>query len=49
MNFILWIAAVALVLYGLYRIFKMNDVAIGIVLVIVGLALGPGGYSIINR
>ncbi|GIG54446.1 GPGG-motif small membrane protein [Demequina activiva] len=42
---ILWILAVVLVVLGIVRIIQ-KDVLWGIVLIIVGLLIGPGGVSI---
>jgi hypothetical protein len=46
MILILWLIAVALVLYGLYTLFIQKNVLLGIVLIIIGLLIGPGGVSI---
>lgn len=43
--FILWIIAVILVIGGIVQLFK-GETLWGIVLIIVGFAVGPGGYSI---
>ncbi len=48
MGFILWLIAVALVIYGIITLIN-GSVLLGIVLIIVGLAVGPGGWSIFNR
>lgn len=45
MAFILWLIAVVLVVYGIFRAVR-GDVLIGILLVVVGLLVGPGGVSI---
>jgi hypothetical protein len=45
MNFILWLIAVVLVVVGIVLLFTGNIIA-GIVLIVVGLLVGPGGYSI---
>ncbi len=45
MNFVLWLIAVVLVIVGIVLLFTGNIIA-GIVLIIVGLLVGPGGYSI---
>lgn len=45
MAFILFLIAAALVIYGIVRIFQ-GEVLLGIVLIVVGLLVGPGGYSI---
>jgi hypothetical protein len=48
MGFILWIIAVALVIYGIVSLIN-GSILLGIILIIVGLAVGPGGWSIFNR
>ncbi|MFS3129530.1 GPGG-motif small membrane protein [Nocardioides sp. Bht2] len=45
MAFILWILAVILVVSGIFALFR-GETLWGIVLIIVGLAVGPGGYSL---
>ena len=45
MAFLLWILAVILVIAGIIQLFKRN-LLWGIVLIVVGFAVGPGGYSI---
>jgi hypothetical protein len=45
--FLLWILAVVLVVAGIYYIVTAR-VLIGIVLIIVGLLVGPGGVSIFD-
>lgn len=47
MLFILWILAVILVVYGIVTIVRGN-ILLGVVLIIVGLLVGPGGVSIFN-
>ena len=47
MAFILWIIAVALVIYGIVTIVRGNLV-LGIVLIVLGLLVGPGGVSILT-
>ncbi len=42
---ILWIIAVILVIFGIFRIIR-GDLVMGIVLIIVGLLVGPGGVSL---
>lgn len=48
MGFLLWIIAVALVIYGVITLIN-GSILLGIILIIVGLAVGPGGWSIFNR
>jgi hypothetical protein len=42
---LLWILAVVLVVLGILRIFR-GDLIMGIILIVVGLLVGPGGVSI---
>ena len=42
---ILWIAAAVLVIWGIVTILR-GGVLTGVILIIVGLIIGPGGYSI---
>ncbi len=42
---ILWLIAVALVIYGIVLITR-KQMVLGIVLILLGLAVGPGGVSI---
>jgi hypothetical protein len=42
---ILWIIAVILVIAGIIALFR-RSVVLGIVLIVVGLLVGPGGVSI---
>jgi hypothetical protein len=48
MTFILWLIAVVLVIAGIVQIIR-GGLLIGIVLIVVGLLVGPGGVSIFNR
>lgn len=45
---LLWILAVVLVIAGVYVIVARRDILWGIVLIVVGLLVGPGGVSIFN-
>jgi hypothetical protein len=45
MLFLLWLAAVILVIAGIVSLIR-GQVAAGIVLIVVGLLVGPGGVSI---
>ena len=45
MEFLLWILAVVLVVAGIIALFR-RQILWGIVLIIVGLLVGPGGVSI---
>ncbi|MGA9277034.1 GPGG-motif small membrane protein [Ilumatobacter sp.] len=48
MAFILWLIAVILVVVGIVQIFQ-GQIILGIVLIVLGCLVGPGGYSIFNR
>ena len=48
MLFILWIIAVVLVISGIVTLVR-GQVLFGILLIIVGLLVGPGGVSIFNK
>ena len=45
MAFILWILAVILVVSGIVSLFR-GQILWGVVLIVVGLLVGPGGVSI---
>ena len=47
MELILWILAVVLVVAGILALFR-RQILWGIVLIVVGLLVGPGGVSIFN-
>jgi len=47
MHFILWLIAVILVIAGIFSLIR-GQVLWGIVLIILGLLVGPGGVSIFN-
>ncbi|MEN3273788.1 MAG: hypothetical protein V7636_2549 [Actinomycetota bacterium] len=47
MHTILWLIAVVLVIFGIVTIFR-GSVLLGIVLIIVGLLVGPGGVSVFS-
>lgn len=48
MELILWILAVVLVVAGVFALFR-RQILWGIVLIVVGLLVGPGGVSIFNN
>lgn len=48
MLFILWLLAVILVVWGVVQLVR-GDILLGVVLIIVGLLVGPGGVSIFSR
>jgi hypothetical protein len=45
MEFVLWLIAVVLVIAGIVALVR-GAVAYGIVLIVVGLLVGPGGVSV---
>lgn len=45
MNFLLWIVAVVLVVFGVVQLLQAQYL-LGIVCIVVGLLVGPGGYSV---
>ena len=45
LHFLLWLIAVIVVIWGVVTIFR-GSVLLGIVLIVVGLLIGPGGVSI---
>ena len=45
MEFILWLLAVALVVWGIVTLIR-GQVLMGVLLIVVGLLVGPGGVSI---
>ncbi len=47
LNFILWLIAVILVIAGIVTIIR-GGILWGIVLIVVGLLVGPGGVSIFS-
>lgn len=48
MGILLWLIAVVLVIVGIVQLFQ-GQIILGVILIIVGLAVGPGGFSIFNR
>ena len=48
MGFLLWILAVILVIVGIVTLIK-GSIILGIVLIVVGLAVGPGGWSVLSK
>lgn len=47
MDLLLWILAVVLVVAGVLALFR-RQILWGVVLIIVGLLVGPGGVSLFN-
>ncbi|MGY0234169.1 GPGG-motif small membrane protein [Longispora urticae] len=45
MTFILWLLAVVLVVSGIFALFR-RQLLWGVVLIVLGLLVGPGGVSI---
>jgi hypothetical protein len=45
MSFLLWLIAVILVIWGIVTLVR-GQALMGIVLIVLGLIVGPGGYSI---
>ena len=45
---LLWIIAAILVVVGIVQLLQ-GQVIFGIILIVLGLIVGPGGYSIFNR
>jgi hypothetical protein len=48
MNFVLWLIAVVLVVWGIVTLVT-GGILLGIVLIVVGLLIGPGGVSLFSR
>lgn len=48
MELILWLIAVALVIYGVVTLVR-GGVLLGVVLIVLGLLVGPGGVSLFTR
>jgi hypothetical protein len=48
MGFLLWLLAVILVIAGIVTLLK-GGIILGIILIVVGLAVGPGGWSVFSR
>ena len=45
MGFLLWLLAVVLVIVGVVQLLQ-GQMLLGIILIVVGLAVGPGGFSV---
>lgn len=48
MGLLLWLIAAVLVIVGIVQLLQ-GQIILGVVLIIVGCLVGPGGYSIFNR
>src|SRR3954470_10122106 len=47
MGFLLWLLAVILVIAGIVQLFQ-GQIILGVVLIVVGFAVGPGGWSLLT-
>lgn len=47
-DFLLWIIAVILVIWGIVTLIN-GGILLGLVLIVVGLLIGPGGVSLVSR
>jgi hypothetical protein len=45
MAFVLWVVAVVLVIAGVVQLFQ-SQILLGIILIVLGCAVGPGGWSV---
>ena len=45
---ILWVIAAILVIVGIVQLFQ-SQIILGVVLIVLGCLVGPGGYSIFQR
>ena len=45
---LLWLIAAILVIVGIVQLFQ-GQIILGVVLIIAGCLVGPGGYSLFNR
>ena len=48
MGFVLWLIAAVLVIAGIVQLIQ-GQIIFGALLIVLGLAVGPGGWSIFNR
>lgn len=48
MGFLLWIVAAVLVIVGIVQLFQ-GQIIFGILLIVAGCAVGPGGWSVFNK
>ena len=48
MGVVLWLVAAILVIVGIVQLFQ-GQIILGVVLIVVGCLVGPGGYSIFQR
>lgn len=47
-NGILWLVAAVLVVVGIVQLFQ-GQVLLGIILIVLGAGVGPGGWTFLNR
>lgn len=47
MAFLFWVAAVILVVGGIVQLLQ-GQILLGVLLIVVGCAIGPGGWSLVN-
>ena len=47
MDFLLWILAVLLVVAGIIAVVR-REIVLGVILIILGLLVGPGGVSLLS-
>lgn len=47
MYLILWLIALVCIIYGIMNLLQ-RQLLVGLVLIVVGLAIGPGGYSVFH-
>jgi hypothetical protein len=48
MGMILWLVAVVVAILGVWRLIG-GDILVGIILLVVAAAIGPGGWSLFGR
>ncbi len=48
MGFLLWLVAAILVIVGIVQLLQ-GQIIFGVLLIVAGCAVGPGGWSIFNR
>jgi len=48
MAILLWVLAVVLVIVGIVQLFQ-GQIILGVVLIIAGFAVGPGGWSVFKK
>jgi len=48
MTFVLWLIAVVLVIGGIVQLFQ-GQILLALLLIVVGLLVGPGGYSVFGK